>query len=271
MQQSVLKASAFLPPKQRVTAGCLCQGQSPERHLLGWSSTGATALPFVCEECSHTFHCQVVLRKWSRDGWIPVLCDLVWEALSYIPSAEKSHFPEDYSRETVHFGVPGTATSNFYANQIFFNTWTCLCHCDYFLRIYSQADYDRYSFMLSSMYFWLFDLFLKNINWKSECAFQMPLEAAVGVRYRDGEVAPLHMSWCLGVWSSVDPLKANYVSGPELREHLFWALRGDEGGHQHTLRCFGSVVATQVTATTYGWQYLAAGRDGGEEAQSAMR
>lgn len=156
------------------------------RWAHGGKSSGATALPFVCEECSRTFHHQVVLTKWSRDGWIP---DLVWGALSCIPSAEESHFPGDYLSETVHFGILGTATSNFYANQFSLNTWTCLYHCDYLLRICSQVDYERHSFILSSMYFWLFVCFLKNVNYKSESAFQMPLkclEADVGVRYRCG-------------------------------------------------------------------------------------
>lgn len=91
--------------------------------------------PLHCEESSHKFPCQVVLKKFlSPHRRISILCDLVQGALSfYIPYAEKSHLHEDYIRKIVHFGILGAATANFYANQSFLITWTCLYHCDHFL------------------------------------------------------------------------------------------------------------------------------------------
>lgn len=130
------KAGEF--PPIFLCRGCKAQSTSvQDEHHVRYIPR-AIAVLLHCGTCLHAFPCQVGPQKFlSPNGWISILCDLVWGALSFcIPYAENHTCMKAPSEAGVYSEVLGAPRANFCANKSFLIS--CFCHCGPFLsRLYA--------------------------------------------------------------------------------------------------------------------------------------
>jgi hypothetical protein len=173
LRLSPFKAGEF--PPIFLCRDCKVQSTSAQDKHSRQNPRANTAL-LHCGTCSHAFLCQVGPQKFlSPDGWISILCDLVWGVLSFcIPYAENHTCMKAPSEAGVYSEVLGAPRANFCANQSFLVSYfchygpflSCLCALPEIINSLSNPE--------NSFFFYLLGFFaLIKQSWNLGFAFQL--------------------------------------------------------------------------------------------------